>query len=81
MDKAPFTRSELHARVWQTPLSRLAPELGLSDNGLRKLCQRHDIPVPARGYWARLAAGQTVKPSKLPHPECVFQPIVDGISG
>ncbi len=69
MDKAPVTRSELHARVWQTPLSRLAPELGLSDNGLRKLCQRHDIPVPARGYWARLAAGQKVKPSKLPRPE------------
>lgn len=69
MEKAPVTRTELHARVWQTPLSRLAPELGLSDNGLRKLCQRHDIPVPARGYWARLAAGQKVKPSKLPRPE------------
>ena len=69
MEKAPVTRTELHARVWQTPLSRLAPELGLSDNGLRKLCQRHDIPVPARGYWARLTAGQTVKPTKLPRPE------------
>jgi hypothetical protein len=69
MEKAPVTRIELHTRVWQTPLSRLAPELGLSDYALRKLCQRHDIPVPARGYWARLAAGQRVKPSKLPRPD------------
>lgn len=63
-----LTRSRLYARVWQTPLSRLAPELGLSDNGLRKLCARHDIPVPARGYWARAAAGQAVGPEKLPRP-------------
>ncbi len=63
------SRSGLYARVWQTPLSRLAPELGLSDNGLRKLCLRHDIPVPARGYWARVAAGHAIKPVKLPNPE------------
>lgn len=63
------SRSALYARVWQTPLSRLAPELGLSDNGLRKLCLRHDIPVPARGHWARVAAGHAVKPAKLPRPE------------
>lgn len=63
------TRSALYARVWQTPISRLAPELGLSDNGLRKLCLRHDIPVPARGHWARAAAGQAVKPAKLPRPD------------
>lgn len=69
MSTEAVTRSELYARVWQTPISRLAPELGLSDNGLRKLCLRHDIPVPARGYWARSAAGQVVKPLKLPRPE------------
>lgn len=63
------TRSALYARVWQTPISRLAPELGLSDNGLRKLCLRHDIPVPARGHWARAAAGQAVKAAKLPRSD------------
>lgn len=66
---AKLTRSGLYARVWQTPLSRVAPEFGLSDNGLRKLCVRHDIPVPARGHWARAAAGQAVKPLKLPRPD------------
>lgn len=64
-----ISRSGLHARVWQTPLSSLAPEFGLSDNGLRKLCLRYDIPVPPRGYWSRIAAGHGAKPVKLPRPE------------
>jgi hypothetical protein len=64
-----LTRSDLHARVWETPISRLAPELGLSDNGLRKVCIRHDIPIPPRGHWARLAAGHKIAPPKLLRPE------------
>lgn len=69
MSNGAITRSDLYRRVWETPLSRLAPELGLSDNGLRKLCQRHDIPIPARGHWARAAAGHAVKSPKLPRPD------------
>lgn len=69
MNNDAIMRSDLYRRVWETPLSRLAPELGLSDNGLRKLCKRHDIPIPARGYWARAAAGHAVKPSMLPRPD------------
>ena len=63
-----LTRAELHRRVWHTPLSRLAPELGLSDNGLRKLCHRYNIDVPPRGFWARLAAGQNVTRPPLASP-------------
>jgi hypothetical protein len=69
MSNGAITRSDLYRRVWETPLSRLAPELGLSDNGLRKLCKRHDIPIPARGYWARAAAGHATKSPKLPRPD------------
>ncbi|CAM3343934.1 hypothetical protein [Paracidovorax anthurii] len=77
MSNGAITRTDLYRQVWETPLSRLAPELGLSDNGLRKLCKRHDIPIPARGYWARAAAGQAVKSTKLPRPddnELVWEP-------
>jgi hypothetical protein len=77
MSNDAITRSDLYRRVWEKPLSRLAPEFGLSDNGLRKLCKRHDIPIPARGYWARAAAGQAVKSTKLPRPddnELVWEP-------
>ena len=59
-------RSELYAKVWQTPLSKLGPELGVSDVGLAKLCRRHGIPTPPIGYWAQVAAGQTPRQPALP---------------
>lgn len=62
-------RSELYERVWQTPLSKLGPELGFSDVGLAKLCKRHDIPVPPVGYWAKLAAGQRPPRPRLHAPD------------
>jgi len=44
-----LTRSELYEQVWATPMSTLAKRHGLSDRGLAKLCERHQIPVPAQG--------------------------------
>jgi len=48
---------------------KLSREFGLSDRGLAKLCARHRIPVPGRGFWARAASGQKVKKPSLPSPE------------
>lgn len=48
-------RAELYERVWKVPISKLCQEYGLSDNGLRKVCRRLDVPVPKRGYWAKRA--------------------------
>jgi hypothetical protein len=53
-----LTRRELYDNVWRTPVEVLAREWGLSDRGLAKLCDRHGIPVPPRGYWARKKAGK-----------------------
>src|SRR6185369_4046909 len=47
-------------------MTKLAPKYGLSDNGLRKVCVSLEIPVPPRGYWAKLAAGHKVKRIALP---------------
>jgi hypothetical protein len=38
----------------------------LSDNGLRKVCKRLNVPVPARGYWAKVEAGHRVRRTALP---------------
>ncbi|WP_312808739.1 hypothetical protein [Agrobacterium cavarae] len=46
-------------------MQKLAAIYGLSDRGLAKTCSRHLIPVPPRGYWAKLEAGQPVKKTKL----------------
>lgn len=62
-------RSELYDRVWTTPMSRLAKELGVSDVGLAKACRRNAIPTPVRGYWAKLQAGHKMPKPALPHPD------------
>lgn len=63
-----LTRLDLYEKVWSKPLSQLAKEYGLSDVGLAKICDRHHIPRPGAGYWARLAHGQTPNPTPLPPP-------------
>ena len=61
-----LTREELYAQVWQTPMSRLADQYGISGNGLSKICRRFDIPYPPRGYWAKKTAGKKVEIIALP---------------
>jgi hypothetical protein len=61
-----LTREELFDRVWSSPVATLAKEWGLSGPGLKKLCRRLEVPVPPRGYWAKLKAGRAVRRSKLP---------------
>jgi hypothetical protein len=61
-----FTRQQLYELVWAGPMTTQAKSLGISGVGLAKACRRGDIPVPPRGYWARLAAGQRVARTPLP---------------
>lgn len=62
------TRLELFDLVWQKPMTHLSKELGLSDVGLRKICVKFGIPLPARGYWSRLQHGRND-----PKPEIEFE--------
>jgi hypothetical protein len=61
-----LTRKELYEEVWATPMVKVAERYGLSDRGLAKLCERHKIPVPGRGYWRKSETGQPVKRRRLP---------------
>lgn len=61
-----LTRSEVYDLVWTTPIQKLAFEWGLSDVGLAKILRNMSIPRPGRGYWARVAAGQSPKRPRLP---------------
>lgn len=62
------SRVELFALVWSKPMTHLAKALGLSDVGLRKICVKFGIPLPPRGYWARLQVGK-----RDPRPELPFE--------
>ena len=52
--------------VWEGPASEVAKELGISDVALGKQCRRLQVPKPPRGYWARVASGQTPRRPPLP---------------
>lgn len=55
------SRDELHAEVWAEPMTKVAERYGISDVSLKKICSKHRIPTPPRGYWAKRAAGKKVK--------------------
>lgn len=63
--KRTFTRQELYDLVWSTPIATLAAQFEISDRGLAKTCERHVIPVPGRGYWAKIQAGQPATKTPL----------------
>jgi hypothetical protein len=60
------SREDLYELVWSKPTRDLAKDFGISDVGLAKRCRRLGIPVPGRGYWARVDAGQRPYRPKLP---------------
>jgi hypothetical protein len=66
MEQVILTRRELYDLVWVEPLSRLAKRFKISDNGLRKICKRMNIPIPAMGHWQKIQYNKKVVITKLP---------------
>lgn len=62
----PVNRTELYETVWLIPLTALAPRFGISDVALKNTCRKFNIPVPPRGYWAKLQAGKPAIKIALP---------------
>jgi len=61
-----FRREALYDLVWTAPVIEVARRLGVSDVALGKLCRRAQIPIPGRGYWARVESGQPLGRTPLP---------------
>ncbi len=61
-----FTRQALYELAWSEPIQSLAKKFSLYDRGLAKICMAANIPVPARGYWAKKQAGKGVTPPLPP---------------
>jgi hypothetical protein len=59
-------RKTLFGQVWNQPVEKVAKEWGLSGRGLAKVCQRARIPVPPRGYWAKVQHGMHARRPSLP---------------
>ncbi len=62
----PVDRETLYNEVWTDPVIVVAPRYGLSDVGLAKICRALVIPLPSRGYWAKVKAGRIMNRAPLP---------------
>lgn len=74
-DNTFITRKQLYHKVWSTPITTLAKKYNISDNGLRKICIRLDIPLPKLGYWSKMKFNKVVKKIPLPRNTQVKQKI------
>ncbi len=61
-----YDREKLYGQVWAEPMQRVAASYGISDVRLGKVCRILHVPVPPRGYWARLRSGQEMRRPQLP---------------
>lgn len=66
MSDLKITREALYDMVWEKSLSQLAKEYQISDTGLKKICIRFNIPLPAQGHWSRMKLGKSFKKPTLP---------------
>ena len=57
-----FSPRELFDKVWETPVLKLAQEIGISDVALSKACRKAGLPLPPRGHWAKPVSKRPGKP-------------------
>ncbi len=56
-----YDRERLYEEVWAQPVIQAAKSYRVSGVYLARVCRALRVPVPPRGYWARLRSGQTVR--------------------
>ncbi|MGS1094825.1 hypothetical protein ACVCNR_09590 [Aquamicrobium terrae] len=64
-----ITRSELYRLVSEKPLSKVAPQFGISGTALAAVCKKHVVPYPGSGHWTRISLGMPVSIQPLPPSE------------
>src|SRR3546814_6061020 len=53
-----LSRRELFDRIWSTPMTTNAIELGASASALANLAKRLGLPMPRAGYWMKKVVGK-----------------------
>jgi len=65
-ENEPTDRQTLYEEVWSEPVTIIARRYGLSDVGFAKICRKLRVPLPSRGYWAKVKAGKVMRRVPLP---------------
>ena len=65
MEEQKFSRKELYDLVWSVSLLTLSKKYLISDNGLRKICKKMNIPLPKAGHWEKLKFNKKVEIEEL----------------
>lgn len=58
----------------QKPIIQVAKGYGLCGRGLGKLCAKHQIAVPPRGYWQKVKISKLEKISNLDNNNIILKP-------
>ena len=61
-----YNRDALYALVWSKTMRDAAKDYRISDNGLKKICLKLDVPTPPQGYWLRGATDRAAARAELP---------------
>ncbi len=61
-----ITRESLYEQAWSTPMTKIAERYGVSSSYLARVFTNLNIPRPAAGYWAQVAAGKSKATPPLP---------------
>lgn len=61
-----YNRDKLYKEVWEKPVVEVAVQYGVSDVAIHKVCKSLNVPVPPRGYWAKVRAGAKLPKTPLP---------------
>ena len=61
-----YDRNVLYEEVWSDAVQVVAKRYGVSGVALAKACRRMGVPVPGRGYWAKVRAGGAEAKPPLP---------------
>lgn len=65
-DPMSVSREKLYEEVWAAPMTTVAKRYDVSSNFLARVCERLNVPRPARGYWQQLRVGKTIATPRLP---------------
>lgn len=65
METIELTRKELYDIVWSTTLAKLTQQYAFSNEGIKKICKRFEIPMPDGSYWSKLKFNKKFKKEKL----------------